>query len=104
MAISKRSELIDAYPTLRGMEQEDVRSIDRRNIEDVNEIYTQDDPKEQDHLYEDMDDAPMQPPVYKQYVEVSERDEQPQDYDDAMNSQRDHVDDTRKQAPNEFRI
>jgi hypothetical protein len=72
----------------------DHQSIDRRNIQDVAEIYSQEgDHKETDNLYEEMDDP-------RQDYENSQK-----DYDDVMNGPREEKQNSHpRQAVNEFRI
>lgn len=96
MQISKRTEVGEAYSSLRpAAEQEDSKTIDRRNVEDIQEIYSdEEERKETDKLYEEMDN---QQRIYNEHPEEDY-------YEEVMNGPSQEIQGARRKASNDFRV
>ena len=101
IAASKQENNEDINQTVKAtQDNEEINTIDRNNIEEIQEIYS-DGNKETDHLYEEVED--MESQNFPQEMEGVQSN--PQYYNDAMNSPTENLpQNTRRQALNEFRI
>jgi hypothetical protein len=93
-------ELEEAYPDLR---EEKGESIDRRHLQEVEGIYSDNDNKETDPLYQESEDGNMN--NAESQNEMDQIHANPDYYDDAMNGPSQEPNQhPRRQAVNEFRI
>lgn len=106
IATTKQGEYGDIVNTVKAtQDQEEANTIDRRNLEEVEDIYSEDNAnKETDNLYEEIDDrdGKEESPVQQNMQEVQSN---PQFYDEEINQNSEQKpQNTRRQAMNEFRV
>jgi len=101
IATSKQENNEDINQTVKAtQDNEEINTINRNNIEEIQEIYS-DGNKETDHLYEEVEDTEAN--KFPQEMEGVQS--HPQYYNEAMNSPTKNLpQNTRRQALNEFRI
>ena len=107
-AFSDTKRTDNVYQSVRAtQDQDEIITIDRRNIHDVQEIYSEDDHKETDHLYEEMDEVHEQDYPQEQqsnHQNIDEVHSDPQYYNESLNGPSNNDQHLRKPSTNEFRI
>lgn len=105
---SKRSDTENVYQSIRAtQDQDEIITIDRRNIHDVKEIYSDDEQKETDNLYEEVDEVHHTNKAHDQKLiesNMGEMQADPQYYHDVLNGPTYEQQNLRKPSANEFRI
>jgi hypothetical protein len=105
---SRRTDTDNVYQSIRAtQDQDEIITIDRRNIHDVQEIYSDEEQKETDNLYEEVDETHHKDKDYNQnLVQSSMRGTHadPQYYHDVLNGPTYEQQNLRKPSANEFRI